>query len=103
MADSDGFISKLNRLVGLDKDAVDSLLLLRVSVNNLVADDHHILVSENGELTVLGLLNSLLGLDSNGVGLITAVTDENGSILCFKRTYPSMKTLVKMQVERGEI
>ncbi len=79
-------IQVLNEALALDPDAVNAIMLRRVPCNEKISDHPTIQVG-NGDMSALGLINGLFGINKNGYGFITANVDEiTGRIESFNKT-----------------
>ena len=84
----------LNEMVEADREAVQLLVETRVPCNDALADHPTIQVhSEHGRHSVglLGVVNGLLGADTDGWGFICAEFDDKMQLVSFKRTPPRKK------------
>jgi len=91
---ADLLIDRLNEIAEHDPIALGKLIEARVACNNDLADHPAVQVQirEAGpaQVGVLGLLNGLVGVVDDGPrkgwGLITAVCENDGSLVRFRRT-----------------
>jgi hypothetical protein len=84
----------LNELVETDPEAMRNLVETRVPCNQALADHPTVQVrSEEGQCSVglLGILNGLLGTDTDGWGFICAVYGDDLKLQRFARTPPRKK------------
>ena len=86
-------VAFLNELVEIDRPAIAALVANRVPCNEQLANHPSVQVSaQHGGFHVglLGLLNGLCGVRTDGYGLITAhfatAPGRNPDLLCFKLT-----------------
>lgn len=80
-------IQFLNKLLELDRDAVEALINARVPTNKEMADHPTVQVNlSSGTYLVgmLGILNGLFGIDNTGFGPIVGVFDD-GKLIAFRR------------------
>lgn len=84
----DDIIHFLNKLIEIDKDAIQSLVENRVSCNEELANHPTVRVSSNeNSVGIIGIINGLFGIDNNGRGPITCVIDDDtGKLVKFIRT-----------------
>jgi len=93
---ADRIITVLNECVALDREALHKLIETRVPCNRALADHPTVQVSSGapGEFStvgLLGILNGIVGVDSDGWGFIAASFDEEGKLVKFLRTPPRKK------------
>lgn len=84
----DQTIKVLNEALKLDKLAMQSLFDCRVSVNEALANHPTIQVlgSEMYSLSVLGLINGIIGANEDGCGYVAGFFDnDTGELLNFGR------------------
>lgn len=87
----------LNGLVAIDRDAVRALMASRVPCNEKLADHPSVQVRaydmedkpHDFEVGILGLLNGLVGVDTEGLGLIQLVVDDEDEELLEFRLAPA--------------
>lgn len=77
-------IKVLNEALKIDGNAINELFSKRVEVNNKLANHKSIQVRQQKEektctLSILGLLNGIIGIDKNVYGPITAYYSETGT------------------------
>lgn len=65
-------VALLNRAAKKDLVAMRSLIETRVPCNKALGDDPTILVTEEGSVGLLGIINGLFGVDDKGWGTIGA-------------------------------
>ena len=85
----DEVISYLNKLLQLDKSAINKLCVERIVCNKKFANHPTCkVINLNGTYYVglLGVINGIFGNNNKGRGKITAIYDENGCIEKFCRT-----------------
>ena len=90
----DAAIKVLNEMVEADREAVQLLIETRVPCNDALADHPTVQVhSEHGRHSVglLGVINGLLGADTDGWGFVCASFDDKMQLIDFKRTPPRGK------------
>lgn len=82
-------IDLLNEALTLDPEAINNLFNQEVVVNQTIAEHKTIQVGKNasGEnrLRILGIINSIFGVDEKGYGALMMVTNENSKIIKFDR------------------
>jgi hypothetical protein len=84
----DHVLAVLNEAVELDKDAMTALVNARVPCNERLADHPTIQVGSFDGITkvgLLGVLNGLFGIASDGWGAIGADFDSNGKVVGFRQ------------------
>ena len=74
----------LNELCELDLGGIGELIELRVPVNDKIAKHPSVIVDEDDQLGVLGVLNGFLGMDKR----ICAACDESGNLIEFRGYQP---------------
>jgi len=79
-------INLLNELVALDESTVRKLIQHRVKCNDDLANHPTVQVSSEKGVGMLGILNGLFGVDDDGWGPITMVTEKNKKIVEFRHT-----------------
>jgi hypothetical protein len=84
-------VDLLNELLGLDHDAIHTLINSRVPCNNNIAEHKTVQVSQypgdkSPKVGILGILNGLFGVREDGMGAICIEIDLSGRILWFKET-----------------
>ena len=89
-------ITFLNELKDADSQAVKALIETRVPCNETLADHPTVQVqAREGEpglcVGLLGVLNGLIGADTDGWGFICVKLDDDGNIVEFMRTPPRVK------------
>jgi hypothetical protein len=88
----DDVIAYLNELLSLDPKAMATMVGSRVPCNESLPDHSTALVlatgptGTNARFGVLGLLNGLFGVRSDGLGGICAVFDKSDKLVTFART-----------------
>lgn len=75
-------IDLLNEALNIDREAITKLIDYRVSCNKTLADHKSIQVQDFGnekdfKVGILGILNGIFGIDSDGNGPIAAYIDED--------------------------
>jgi len=93
---ADRIIDALNDFVASDREALHKLVETRVPCNQALADHPTVQVfgSALGEpptVGLLGILNGIVGVDSDGWGFIAASFDDQGQLVKFMRTPPRKK------------
>lgn len=93
---ADHIINVLNELVALDREALGKLIETRVPCNQALTDHPTVQVfksapEEPAVVGMLGILNGLAGVDSDGWGFIAASFDDQGQLVKFTRTPPRKK------------
>ncbi len=81
-------VNFLNELLQVDKEAIEVLIDRRVKVNEQLLNHPTVQVSsedgKTGSVGLLGILNGLVGVKSNGWGYIVAhYDDESGRLINF--------------------
>lgn len=80
-------VYELNRLLDIDPVAINEAPTQRFACNEIIADHTSIPVREHNNsfsFSVLGLFNSLFGLNDSGLGKIIAIVDtDTGKIIRF--------------------
>jgi hypothetical protein len=93
---ADQIINALNEFVALDREAIHKLVETRVPCNQALVDHPTVQTFRNtpGEpptVGLLGVLNGIAGVDSDGWGFIAASFDDQGQLVKFMRTPPRKK------------
>jgi hypothetical protein len=94
---ADRIVLQLNTYVNLDRLAIQALIEHRVPCNDALSMDKTVQVQSDPDtpwsdvVGMLGILNGLVGVietegPKKGWGLVTAVYDDNGNLLRFRRT-----------------
>jgi len=79
-------VAVLNRALAADPVAMNTLFAYRVNCNQQLSDDPTIQVASANTVSVLGLINGLLGIRPNGYGYVTAVFGPDDMLVTFQVT-----------------
>lgn len=86
----------LNSLLTVDRDAVDALIKNRVPCNTAMREHPTVQVdideTKQARVGLLGILNGLVGVDTDGWGFVTVKYDDDMGIIGFILTPPRKKT-----------
>jgi hypothetical protein len=87
---ADYIITELNKILLVDRDAVEALIEHRVECNEALRAHPTVQVVDGNKVGLLGLLNGIVGTISDGPrqgwGYITGVYDDDGKLVQFQRT-----------------
>lgn len=87
-------VDLLNELLEVDPVAVHQLVESRVSCSHALSWHPTVQVHGDGltaSVGILGVLNGLCGVDSDGWGAVAAVFEEDGTLSGFARVKPEWK------------
>lgn len=85
-ADVDRAIRILNEALVHEPEAIRKLFTIRAELRTNKLHHHPTIQVTRDDLSVLGLINGIFGVDEDHWGHITAVWDTNGELVRFERT-----------------